>query len=423
MPKPFDTVEERQAFFALTGLSIEEGSFVDKGDNPEAHILLVKAYKDLDEGDRAKLTPATREFLENAPARKTWLDRAKGFFGLVQKEDMGPKTTAQILAEDEFRRKFFDLRMAFTESVGSILQMPVAMSEERSAMAEMMNQTVAEFAEKAGELTGELGKRDPSAAGELAGILDALARSVSKGGDANRGPFAQAMEDLEHFEFPAKTAPATEDNVPAEKTNPTLSDLVAKIGSEDDQKAMNDAIDAKVKAAVDEALKAAEGAEPTGDDPAKKAAELGAQLPPEFQAQFSELLTTVKSQTEKLSSLEEAQTAQTYLTKAQSIAADAGLDLAETADSLRKAYEVSTEYGAQLEKQLRALAEQVKLTKTLGNAGAFPVEKNTGEEKLEKLARDIAKRDGVSFEEAYDKAMDEDPEAAREAVPALGPYA
>jgi len=427
MPKPFDTVEDRQAFFELTGLSIEEGSFVDKGDNPEAHIVLTKAYRELSDEQRAKLAPATRKYLESEPAKKTWLERAKAYF--TKSSHYGePKTTAQILAEDEFRSKFMNLRFAFTDSVHSILNMPTAQDDEINAMSVMMNQTVQEFADKASELTGELTKRDASAAGELAGILDELARSVSKGGDANRGPFAQAMKDLEVFEFPAMTAPTTEDNVPAEKKTPTLDELVAKHGSEDDQKTLSAAIEAHAKAAAEkavaEALKAKtmhmDEEEKEKEDEKKKA--MADALPAELRKSFDAMTALMAKQGEQIEKLQEQQTEALYLEKAKDIAKDAGLDLNETANSLRKAYEVSDAIGASIEKQLRALAEQVKLTKQIGAPGAFPVEKNTGEEKLEQLAKEIQKAEGGTYEEAYAKAMDRDPDAAREAVPPIGNY-
>jgi hypothetical protein len=74
----------------------------------------------------------------------------------------------------------------------------------------------------------------------------------------------------------------------------------------------------------------------------------------------------------------------------------------DVAKMLRKAYEADAEYGTSLEEKLRAaeakIAEAEVLTSEIGGSGQAPTD---AEAKLEKMAHEKAKADGIAYENAY----------------------
>lgn len=409
----------------LTSLSIEEGSFVDAGDNPGATINLFKRAPVSKDG----ATPTTPVAAEGATPAEPESDAAKariGFFAnlfswagmtpakksadaaaVAAKYGEGygyseaPRTVDQILAQDSFYEESWRLKSALMRSINAILS-----QGDQTKIAPMLTQTVAEFDAHVHDLVDELQKRSPEAASAFQDIVRRLVESTAdktakSSRPDDRARFAKALADLDAFEVPViakHEQPETEEptvtnpkNVPAAKS---LDDILA---------AMPEAERAVVAAKLAE--------KPAAVEPAQKVA------PVDDGAVAKKLEDLEKRAADAESSLKKMQDEKeeaSFLAKAKDIGNG---DVAEIAKVLRGAYAVSKESGEALEKVLRASAAQVAKAAVLTKAiGSESTDASSPEGQLEARAKELQAKEGGTFAQAYTKVLKGNPELANAAL-------
>jgi len=351
----------------LEHLTIKEGSVVERGDNPEAHIMIVKNAED------------DRSFI-----RKMWDWATNQSVDFSTEKYM---TTAEILAEEKFISDFNKLRGAFREAVEMSMCLPVV------EMSQNMKRSVDEFMSEALKMTTDLEKAAPEAAETLKGILDDLSAQSDTKDEQGREKFAKAVEALETFSMPkvpatqqpeAQEATTEKEATMAQQVEKSLEDILADLPEGEAatiRKSIEDA-DAKATAAVD----------------------------------------TLKTITERLETLEKKQERTKFVDMAKEVIGEAALDLEKTADSLQAAFGVSTEAGDTLVGVLKAASAQASTDSLFVEAGseapdADTIGGGTAEERLKALAADIRKEDpSLSEFAAYNKAAEQNPELKAEAV-------
>jgi len=384
-----------KAQFQLNDLEINEGSLVDKGDNPEAHVALFKMRADEDAVETAKDADQP--------------DSKPGFFARIKawvtKGGPEPRMTGDIVDSDEFEFGMMKLRLAFQDSISSILENAPA-----TQVGAMLQDTVGQFSTRANSLAFDIGKVDKPASQELSGIVSRLVASVAteptvgKVAEPNpisamkRADFAKALDDLANFEIP-KAQPPQEATVSTKNQNALSFDDVLKNLPEDQQATINAHLDTLKAADTTEADAAAKA------DEAAKAAPVNAEI------------ATLRAQVAKL---EDDKITDQMIAKAKDINL-AGSDVSELAGILKGAFGRSTAEGEAIEKTFRAAAAQVSkadvLMKSIGSTGGAAPEAGSAEGKLEVAAKEIQKANPkLSNAEAYDQAMDQNPEIAAEAV-------
>jgi len=392
MPAP----APRKAKVRLTNLTINEGSFVGAGDNPEAHITLFKNKgDDVPENNDDDGTAPEGLFSKIAARLRKWAG--------------SPKTTSQIVAERAFADEFYKLRSAFMESVWSILDL-----SDPDEMAGMMGKTVNEFAAAAKRMIAAVGKVDAVKAADLQAIVDQMTTAVAVDAEKSDTPSAQSIDraaladivvKLEAFEFPAGVAAPTD--------TPTQEPPVKKSAAE-----ILAAMPADERAAVEAHVKAA-AATPT---PAEKSTPADV-VPASVQKAIDELTKTSADLAKRLEASEaetkklkdEAETAQ-YVEKARKFP---GLDVNKVAKQLKGAYAVSKEQGEELESLFAAQAAQAKkgqkrLTNSVGSSAPGEVDTNKAAAAETAMAKRIgeirAAEPKLSKEQAYAKALEENPD-------------
>jgi len=351
----------------LKNLTIKEGSVVERGDNPEAHIMIVKNQED----DRTLV-------------RKLW-DWVKG--ESVEKY----MTTSEILAEDRFVSEFSKLRNAFRDAVDMSMWLPM------DQMAVNMKKSVDEFTSEANRLMGELEGTAPGTAEALKSIIDDLSAGSDTPSAQGREKFAKAFEALESFSMPKAPQLATETPVAQEKeakmAQVTKSfEEILKGLSEGDRDTVAAALSDSA-AATEKALKEAEEARATN-----------------------------KTLEERLDVLEKGQERTRFVALAKEIIGDAGLSVEDTADTLEAAYGVSKEAGDKLSVILKAASSQAAidgLTEELGVEGgdAETVGGASAEDQISAIAKKLKEEDpSLSLVQAYNKAADANPTLKAQAM-------
>lgn len=410
----------RTATHRLVGLQINEGSLVDQGDNPEAHIVFFKRkpQETTMPAPAPSTTPAHklggwRSLLEWAgiakkkPASTTTTTAEKDYYD-------GPRTLAQILAADRFNEEICKLRWAFMDSVRSIMS-----SADPTSIAPLMQKSVAEFGVLAQQLVADLKKRHPEATDAAANaekFVDILARLTAQANahaetakaapskpddEAARLLFVKTLAELEAFELPFNPAPQ-ETEMPAD-TNATksLEDIVKALPEAERTQLAKELADLKAAAAAAKASPAAPAPAPapaTGGD--------------DVQKQLADLQKQAADAKAEVAKLRDEKAYEGFVAKAKDIGAG---DVQEVATLLKGAYGRSAEEGASLEKVLRAQAAQLAkaqsiLTKTLGssnNAAAGSLDEKIGE-----AVKAIQKaKPTLTYEQAYAEAIIANPEA------------
>lgn len=398
---------DRRPMFQLEDLTIEEGSLVDKGDNPEAHVMLFK---------RAE---GKKEETVSDEKKKTFFEKLKAWVGKTE-----PRTTSEILAEDNFREEFFKARMAFMDSVHSILD-----GADRDQMGPLLQQSVQEFSSIARELTAQMTKAAPDAAKDLSSILDRMVAAVSIQGvnDPNevskRAEFAGALEDLERFEVPSDVGKAEETKMP-EPTSHTKSfeELLKGIEDEDTRKAFAAAHTAELEKA-----KASKPKPPFMDDEDKEEEKDGkkksapSDLPESVQKAMEAMQKQNADLAAKVAKLEDEKAEASFVAKAREMAGDVAIDVNELGSILKTAHESDPATAEKLEGMVKGLIAQAAkgqaLTDSIGSAGGGRGAPTGPEAELEKKAEEIRKADPTLSESAaYVKAMDLNPELAAAAI-------
>lgn len=348
----------------LEDLTIKEGSVVERGDNPEAHIMIVKDAED------------DRSFI-----RKMW-DWATGTPSVQTEKYM---TTSEILAEDRFVSEFHKLRSAFREAIEMSMHLPLG------EMSDGMKRSIDEFTMEAAKLMGDLEKSAPEAAETLKGILDDLSAQSDTKDEEGREKFAKAVEALEGFSMPKVPATPTAAEPAAQEKEADMAQV---------EKSLEDILACLPEgeaATISKALKDA-------DDKAAAAVD------------------TLKTISERLEQLEKKQERAKFVDMAKEVIGDAALDLEKTADSLQAAFGVSTEAGDTLVGVLKAASAQASTDGLFEEAGSEAPEADTvgggtAEERLKAIASDLRKEDPSLTEfAAYNKAADSHPELKAQAV-------
>jgi hypothetical protein len=391
-----------EAKYELTSLEIDEGSLVDKGDNPEAHVRMFKR----DEEPSAEEPSESR----GGVLRKVW-----EWFGAGSAKDAEPaeavrkdypKTTGEILRARKFQEEFAVLRGALMESIYCILE--EAPAEE---ISDLLAKAVAEFAAEADGLTQAVIEKGARAPDDLASIIDRMRDSVSKGENgADRAGFAEAVAELERFAFEIRAA-KKEENV--SNTTKSANEILAGLPAEDII-AFAESLGKK----TDQETKGEHNEEDEMKEDAKKAAGQSEAIEKrmvELEKRAAEAEARVAAMVEKERSAE-------FVAKAKKIV-PGGVDHAELGSILKAAHDFSGEHGEALERVLTALGAQVSKSALFTVVGsAAPVGKGANaHDQLETRANEIQKAAAangkpVSFAEAYDRAMSENPALALEAV-------
>lgn len=210
----------RSAKQALGWSAVVETSMVNEGDNPEAHVMALKARAEQD-----------------AARSDGFLARVAKWGGVVaEKFGFGqPRTTNQIRAAQKFEEEFRALRWAFVDSASSIMECAAP-----TKMGEMMAQSASEFSEGVKALVAQMSAGDASKARDLLSLVERLtveadALKAAGGALEKRAPVAASLAALDAFQFqivPAETptggAPATttteeHDPMTTAKTAPTAA--------------------------------------------------------------------------------------------------------------------------------------------------------------------------------------------------------
>ncbi len=358
-----------EAKYELQELEINEGSLVDKGDNPEAHVLLFKREQ------------------ENAPRglfRKLWSWAVSG----TQKAS--PETA------------FAELRLSLLGEVEAV--MDNAATEDIDAR---LAKAVAEHIERADKLTE---KHSPEWTGHFSDLLDRMARSVSSPEEqgADRAEFVKAIAELESFSFSMaeeKTMQDAEKMLDAAPPSPPVE--VVEVVAVESEKAK-----AETKGSGKEPEKMDHEEEEEMKEETQKTAEA-------IEKRMVELEKRAQEAEAQLAKMLDEKRGAEFAAKAKTIV-PAGVDHAELGAALKAAHDHSSAEGERLERLFSALAAQVQHGELLAVAGSeAPVGKaHNAHERLEAIAAEIVKASGgkVSHAAAYDQAMTQNPELAAEAI-------
>ncbi len=416
--------------FALEGLSIEEGSFVDDGDNPEAHI---KLFKSKDASSMLTAAPFTIEIVKSLPDTAFLLVKGgarilpvRGPDGAVDvaalahafktiptlaeadrpaakaaadaaleqatKDCYGvPRTTATIIAERKFRDEFWTLKWAFSDSVSSILGAMDSLLG-KGQLGKLLAQTTSEFESAIGELVAGIAKVAPALALEVISLVEATKAACDVEGAAVADAITKALSDLDQVAPQEKKNMTTANkNAPAPApVAKSLEDILA--GLPEDQ-----------RATVKATLEAAEKAKTDAENAAKAAAATDAEKA------RAALEKQVADSAAEIAKLKEEKLDAEFLAKARTIGAG---DVNDVSKLLKAAYGVSKENGELLEKNLRAMAAQARagtksITKSVGSEGEGLDAGDDPDAKLEAAAKELQKADPkLSYHKAYSMALE-----------------
>lgn len=388
---------DRTATSELVNLSIEESSGVDAGDNPEAHVAMLKAKHEAEQ--RAQQGANVGVFGGIIGKLKKWagVDVAKG---KDAEKDYGgtPMTVGQLMAVQTFKEQFWKLRMAFVESMYSIME-----NSPADKMGELMAQSAAEFSAEATKLSQGL-RKDKRA--ELAGIIEQMAGSLADPvlPQSKRAALVGAIEKLEGFEFVTDEHAGdggAGDDVTNNKEN-TMSTAIKNVVTttpaaepSEFEKKMTAGLEAMQKS-VDDANKRAEKAEKANAD----------------------LSETVKA-------LQARESTSSYMAKARDLNVP-GRTVDEVAEALRTAYGVDEKTGKMVEATLAGTAKlgnhaiailKAQHGSTVTGGGPLPVDDTTPHGKLMKIASELRKANpALSEAAAYVKAMESNAKLGARAI-------
>jgi len=292
----------------LTDLVVNEGSLVDKGDNPEAHIRLAKA---------------------GGPFAKLW----RWVHAAIRKDEPAPpapKTTAEVMAADQFAQEFARLKCALIDSIYSILD--VAPSAE---MVALLQRSVDEFAAKANATMGTMPQELESVVGELKSACGDL-ESVEK-----RFAFVTAVQKLDVLD-PSGFRPV----VPAIK-----ADEAAKMKTIDE---VLSALSPEDKAVIEAALQAKQE-KPAEEKPAEKPAEVEMAKAAPVDVEKADLAKRLEDATIELAKLKDEKVTAEFVKRAAEIGVP-GQDAAHLGGLLKRAYAADKQLGDDVEAALKSAA-------------------------------------------------------------------
>jgi len=349
-----------EATSILEDLTIEEGSLVDKGDNPEAHIQLFKMKE-----EEKKEEPQEMGFFAKL---RQWVGLEKGEY-LEE-----ARTMDEILTERDYLKEFHKLRDAFSESVGSILD-----HSHGEEMAQKLQETVEQFTNSARDLAGQMTKGNQEAEKRLFGILSDLQNSVDGDDAISRKGFAKAAIELGSFQIDEQEADLPMEGKETEKMENQESPAVVL---------------------------------PTEDQP-QEAAKTA-----DIQKQMDAMKGELEAARQTITKMEEERSAAQYLAKARDLKTP-GVDVNDLAVILQKADSQDPEFGSKVLEVIKGLTTQIQtsenlLFKSMGSVGTS--DPNSPAARLESIAKEIQTAEKMSFAKAYDEAMSRNPQLASDAI-------
>jgi hypothetical protein len=353
----------------LKNLVIVEGSAVNDGDNPPAKIAMLK--------NKPEDTKSEGLFTR----LKKWASTN------VIKEGYGmPRTVGQIMAMDQFRDQFWKLRMAFVESMNSILEC----SSDPEQMNSMMAQSVSEFQAKCSELAKPLGATKMK---ELSDILASMKAATET--TKARPQFLSAMEQLEDFDF----SPSADAAQPADE--PTTNKEKEQVMSE--QKKEPAGIDAIMGKLSPDEVKVLESH-------FSKAAPEAPKEDPALKGASPELLKRMADMESELSLMKKGRLETEFTAKARALNVP-GVEVQELSKRLEDAFKSGGVEGlASLEKMLSAVAAQARkgaiLMERIGSAGKRDSAVGSADALVKQKAAELQKSNPkLTDAQAYAKVM------------------
>lgn len=348
----------------LVELEITEGSFVDKGDNPEAHIVFFKRAT-----DEAAASKSMHEY--DADGRPI------------------PRTTLQVVNQRRAMKSMHELKEAFELSMHEILEYAVP-----DQLPAMLNQTATEFA----DLLKQFG-------------LDAVGKQITA--DVASAVLEPSVELMQDGITKALAALSVEtDGAPEENSMTTTQKNKAVKGLDEILSALPDSEQAVVKAKLDE--NAAE------TEAAKAAAAEKAQAEVDVSKRLADLEKRAESAEATVAAMvDEKQTAH-FTSMAKQIG---GADVTSMSSLLKSAYGRSEDEGKQLEEMFRGLAAQAKigqqaLFKTVGSSGPG-LDDSSPEALIEADTRKLMEADPkLKYSDAYKLSLQKNRDAYARSISA-----
>lgn len=352
----------RKPKHVVKDLEIVEGAFVDDGDNPTAKITMFK------------LKPGEVPVPDG------------------QKYEWKPATTSEILAARKFQRHFEGVRSAYLDSLHQIMWMPAG------EMGPALKKTTDEFITETRALLDEY-KAHPG----LVALGETLVESIKSAAESDDGEaIKQAVEGFD--------ATKQETTMPAPTANPKSIDDVLAALPEGARKA--------VQAQLDEAKRIADEATKAANDAAQAALKAKDDA---VQAQIKAAQDEAAKANAELAKIRDENTTREMREKARTFV---GVDVEKATTLLKSAYGRSKEEGEMLEQTLRAMSEQARvgmkpMLRAVGSASTDGAPstgkaKDDADAQLTVKAKELmAKEPTLTFQRAYDRACDENPDLAK----------
>lgn len=183
----------------IRNVVLDEVSFVGKGDNPEAHVLLLKMKKDPTEESIVKLGKEYKGEKQEIVLKK-WLEDNPT---LIQKDDGDAVTFDEIKNDQELRNKLWDMCYTLESSISSI-----AMDDTVPDKTAMISQSVDQFKAaitaitKGGNEMPELkkAKEELAKAQEQVTTLTKSVEDITKENGTLKADLEKAKKDMKDME-------------------------------------------------------------------------------------------------------------------------------------------------------------------------------------------------------------------------------
>lgn len=314
-------------------------------------------------------------------AKKLGIDTSQEQSESVRKMGM-PMTTSEVLAHDEAKSRMWELQYALGRSIESIMSDPTTANN-----SEMLMQSINEFTEQARALLPHLQMEMELEKAES--LLSALAK------------VNQPVQALTLLKAVMENGTDRRNSVKKEEGDSMNLDDVLKGLSVDQRQVIETAL-AKSQA-------------PAPQLPEEIVKALGKLVELEKQVATA----TQRAETaEAIAKAEREQNEQReYLQKGAKYSVMGAPEV--VADILKQAYQVSQEYGKNMEQMFaKAQAENDKnnlLFKEMGNIGVSPAQEGA-EGRINKMAEEYAAKHGVPFAKAYDAVLTANPNLYKEVL-------
>lgn len=153
----------------LRSVKLDEISFVGKGDNPEAHVLLLKMKTEPNELSISKQPKDLKNDVQKTELLKTWFENTPIF-----KSDDVAVTFDELIQDRNLRDKIWDLVWTLEESLGSIVR-----DQNLSDKTGMIQQTIDQFKTAVTDITKGDSNMNEKLKKELEDKIAALEKQVA----------------------------------------------------------------------------------------------------------------------------------------------------------------------------------------------------------------------------------------------------